>query len=83
MANWKRVIRLGKYRGRNNFVPARGFDYMRLGGSHDRAETLKTGKKVQEAALLVKGKIRGPTEALRACQDRWGLLSRVRDETGH
>lgn len=38
------------------FVLARGFDYMRLGGSHDRAEALKTGKQVQEAALLVKRK---------------------------
>lgn len=43
---------------------------------------LRQEKKVQEAARLVKGEIRGPTEALRASEDRSSLQSRVWDETG-
>lgn len=64
----KEFISLERYRRRNNFVLAWGFEYMNSGGCHPRAETLKTDlKRGSGAARLV---LRQSTEALRAFEDQ-------------
>lgn len=75
----KEFISLGKYRRRNTFVLAWGFEYMNLGGCHPRAEALKTDLKRFRISSSSFKTIHGGSESMRGS----GLWRWIGEETGN